>query len=109
MASFFAHPFFSVGVTKVLPVVMLNKLAFFGMYKASDNPGIVDVAWTFGHWLAGAVYAYHFNALSHTGGKIMFGLLTLWALRLGGFLLKNRVIPGYTLLTLVTMILDMKT
>lgn len=94
MASFFSHPFFSVGICKVLPVVLLNKLAFFGLYKLTDNPGIVDVAWTAGHWLAGAAYAYHFNAFSTVGGKIMFGLLSLWALRLGGFLLKNRIIPG---------------
>ena len=94
MSGLLAHPFVSVGLCKVLPAVMLNKLAFFGIYKASDNPGVVDVAWTVGHWIAGAVYAYHFNALSTIGGRVMFGLLSLWALRLVGFLTINRILPG---------------
>lgn len=89
-----SHPFFSVGLMKVLPAVALNKLLFFGIYKATDNPGIVDVAWEAGHWIAGAVYAHHFGSLNTIGGKIMFGLMTLWAIRLGGFILVNRILPG---------------
>ena len=94
MVGILSHPFFRIGIARVLPLVMLNKLAFFGVYKATDNPGVIDVGWTVGHWLVGAYYAYHFNALSTLGGKIVFGLLTIWAIRLAGFIVKNRVQPG---------------
>lgn len=90
----FAHPFVAVGLKKVIPAVMLNSLMFLGAYKYTGNTAVVDVAWEAGQWVVGSVYAYHFNSLSTTAGKVMFGLLTLWAIRLGGFILLNRVMTG---------------
>ena len=92
--SFWTHPFFAVGLKKVLPAVLLNKLFFFAAYKATDNPCIVDVSWTIGHWVVGAVYASHFGALDTFGGKLVFGLLSLWALRLAGHLFYHRIYAG---------------
>lgn len=90
----FSHPIVSVGLFKVVPAVLGLKVAGFLAYKATDNPGIVDVTWTAGHWVAGLVYARHFGTLNSLGGGIAFGLLTLWAMRLGGHLMKHRVLPG---------------
>lgn len=89
-----SHPFIEIGLKKVLPAVLLNKLAFFGIYKYTDNPGVVDVAWTIGHLVVGGVYASHFNALQSSCGQIMFGLLSLWAVRLAGHLFYHRIYQG---------------
>lgn len=92
--SWWAHPFFALGLKKVLPAILLNKMVFFAGYKVTDNPCIVDVGWVVDHFVAGTVYAVHFGALNTFGGKLAFGLLTLWAVRLAGHLFLHRIYPG---------------
>lgn len=53
----FTPELISVALKKVLPVILVNKLIFFVIYKKTKNPCVVDVGYTVGHFLAGAVYA----------------------------------------------------
>lgn len=77
---------FSATVTIALPVVILNKCIFFSIYLLNNNPCTIDTAWVISHFLVGIRYAIYFKSYETTGGKVALVLLSLWALRLGGFL-----------------------
>jgi hypothetical protein len=51
--------FVNIALKRTLPVLMLNKLLFFCIYKYTKNACVVDVGYTVGHFLAGATYAYY--------------------------------------------------
>ena len=82
---------FSLISTKILPSLIISKLGFFIGYKITKNPCLVDVGYVFNHLLAGSIYAYYTGALFTPHGYLYLGLLSIWCLRLGGFLYYNRI------------------
>lgn len=57
--------FLKIGLKMVLPGIMINQLAFYGLYKLmKNNECIVDVAYTVSHFVAGSIYAYNFGLSS---------------------------------------------
>ena len=83
-----------VGLTKVIPAILINKLIFFIGYKISGNASIVDTAWTVSHFVAGAMYYWHFEAYNHASGNIMLGILFAWTARLSYHLFVYRILRG---------------
>lgn len=63
-SSFIPKEFVEVAFKRVLPVLLINKLLFFALYKVKKNPCVVDVGYTVGHFLAGATYAYSVGNIS---------------------------------------------
>jgi len=79
---------------RAFPAVIVLMLIFFIVYVIIKNPGIVDVGWEFAHVVAGVVY-YLFNCRGvFIPPLILLILLFAWGIRLGGFLLITRIIPG---------------
>ena len=64
------------------------------LFMITNNPAIVDLGWVLG---ITAIGAYAFMQLERTTWvhSIFLGLLLIWAVRLGGFLLFTRIIPGH--------------
>lgn len=71
-------------------IVIVMMLLFWVYYLTSKNPGIVDLGWVCGIFLAGQFLLLQ-NLMS-TRNMIISLLLMIWALRLGGFLLLTRVL-----------------
>lgn len=95
--------FLSQTFTKALPLLAGSNLLFYTCYKLSNNVTFIDVGWAINHLLVGSYYFSKNNALSSWQGKLLFGLLSLYSIRLGGYLFK-RVLngvsdPRYELLT----------
>lgn len=61
-------------------------------YKVTDNPSIVDAAWSIGHWLAGSLFLFSGNINTRT--IVIWLVLTAWALRLSIYLYWTRVRVG---------------
>lgn len=64
------------------------------LFLLTNNPAIVDLGWVLG---ITAIGGYAFMQLERPSWAhyIFLGLLVLWAVRLGGFLLVTRIIPGH--------------
>lgn len=56
---FIPKQFIEIALTRALPVLILNKMLFFCIYKYTKNACVVDVGYTVGHFLAGSTYAYY--------------------------------------------------
>jgi len=80
------------------PKVALSEFIFWLGYTYNKKPQMVDVGWAVNQWLVGVLVATRgfsdFSALSNTKTQIYLGALTLWALRLGGFLFYTRILHG---------------
>lgn len=87
--------FLNIAFKRTLPLLLLNKICFFCIYKYTKNACVVDVGYTFGHFLAGASYAYYAGDIKSTDTRIKLLLLGLWTVRLAGFLWKYRIMKGY--------------
>lgn len=61
-------------------------------YRLKGNPGAIDVAWSIGHWLAGTIFLFSVSVNTRT--IVLWLLLTLWAVRLAGYLYWTRVRVG---------------
>lgn len=59
-------------------------------YLWIKNPGVVDVAWSFGIMLLGLWYAHPYTPLH----LITLILIIFWALRLSGYLFLTRILKG---------------
>jgi len=80
------------------PKVALSEFILWFGYISYKKPQMVDVGWAANHWLVGALVATKgfsaFSALSNFKTQIYLGVLTLWFLRLGGFLFYTRILHG---------------
>merc|ERR1719264_1541755 len=81
------------------PIVAATSFGGYLWYLASGTECIIDFFWIFNHWVVGSSFMY--NAWKVAGGNlhwsdmVSYGLLSLWFLRLGGFLLFTRVLKGH--------------
>ena len=64
------------------------------LFLLTNNPAIVDLGCVLGITAVG-VYAFMQLEGPTWAHSIFLGLLVLWAMRLGGFLLVTRIIPGH--------------
>ncbi len=64
--------FFQIAFKKTLPVILINKLVFFCIYKYTKNPCVVDVGYTVGHFLAGVTYACTVGNLGSMDTRVFF-------------------------------------
>jgi steroid 5-alpha reductase family enzyme len=63
------------------------------VYRLLKNPCVVDVAWSIGIMMSGFIY---FSAIPITPrNTVVSALLTLWALRLAGYLWYTRIRQGH--------------
>jgi len=58
-------------------------------YRITHIPNVVDVAWSIGHWLAGTLYLFAEGI--NTRKLVLWVILTVWALRLAGYLYWTRL------------------
>jgi steroid 5-alpha reductase family enzyme len=72
--------------------LVLLMTAVWIIYRILANPSIVDVAWSIGHWLAGTLYLFAHGL--HGRSMIVWLMLTIWALRLAGYLFWTRIRLG---------------
>lgn len=61
-------------------------------YRITANPSMVDVAWSIGHWIAGTIFLFA-NGV-HIRVLLLWIVLTIWALRLAGYLYWTRIRVG---------------
>lgn len=66
----------------------------FIIYLFIKNPSIVDVFWGVTIWAVASFFLFH-KAYFDMPHIIIFSLLTIWMLRLSGYLLLTRIIPGH--------------
>jgi steroid 5-alpha reductase family enzyme len=81
----------SIILSAWLTLIIFMCIVWLG-YRITDNPGIVDVAWSVGHWLAGTLllFAHGLNSRS----VLLWLILSIWALRLAGYLFWTRIRLG---------------
>jgi steroid 5-alpha reductase family enzyme len=84
----------SLGKTYLFSVILM--LLIWGIYLLTGNPGVVDVGWVLGIYACSLLYLFKFNQtpLNNYHYLALF-LVTIWAIRLGGFLFITRVMPGH--------------
>lgn len=72
---------------------------FYLIFLLTDNPTIVDFGYCSAHLAVGInlfiFYSDFDSSTSKIAKLIILGLLTLWYLRLGGFILFTRVLKGH--------------
>ncbi len=61
-------------------------------YRVTNNPSVVDVAWSLGHWLAGSIFL--FASGINQRSLLLWIFLTIWALRLAAYLYWTRIRVG---------------
>lgn len=78
-----------------LPIILGSKFIFWLIYMCIKNPGLVDFAYTFNHFLLGmSLFSMHcINGDSKP--ILLIILLGIWALRLGGFIFYYRIYRGH--------------
>jgi len=64
------------------------------VYRVLKNPSVVDVAWSLGLMISGFVYLWSVPSTART--LLVSSLLTLWGLRLAGFLWYTRIRLGHS-------------
>jgi len=78
------------------PKVALAQFVFWLGYVYTKKPQIVDVGWATCHCLIGWLIATQgfsdFSSLSNLKTQLYLGVLTLWFIRLGGYLFYDRII-----------------
>lgn len=72
--------------------IIFTMCGFWLYYKRTNNPGIVDVAWSLCHWVGGSIYLLSGNMASRK--IILWLLLSIWAVRLAGYLYWTRIRIG---------------
>ncbi len=72
--------------------VIIIMLLTWLIYLWRNNPGIVDVAWSLAIMLAGLNYLFS-TPMTNIQTMLML-LLMIWGLRLAGYLLLTRIMPG---------------
>lgn len=63
-------------------------------YVLTRNPGVVDVGWVFAIAMVGVVSFFQLRSPSFVQ-VLLFILLIVWAIRLGGFLFVTRILPAH--------------
>ncbi|MDF1758361.1 MAG: DUF1295 domain-containing protein [Legionellaceae bacterium] len=73
--------------------VFIQMCVIWGLYKLLKNPSVVDVSWSIGLMISGLIYLFN----SQPTNKIIVTstLLSIWALRLAGYLWYTRVRHGH--------------
>lgn len=72
--------------------VLISQTIMWGISTLIRNPTLVDVAWGLNHFLYGVLFYYEHIKLNNL---VALCLLTIWFVRLSGFLLYNRIIKPY--------------
>jgi steroid 5-alpha reductase family enzyme len=72
------------------PKVLVSQIIFWGLSTLIKNPTLVDVAWGANHFIIG-LSILNSNGFSFNNYYIGLPLLTLWFLRLSGFIFYNRI------------------
>ena len=79
-------------LTIYYPRVLIHQTLFWGsalfLFK---NPTLVDVSWASGHFLIGLSLYMNSGQKFFSPSTLMMGLVTIWFLRLGGFIFYNRI------------------
>lgn len=70
-------------------VLSLFMVGVWFYYRATNIPNVVYVAWAIGHWLVGSLYLFAHTMNTRT--VVIWLVLTLWALRLSGYLYWTRL------------------
>jgi steroid 5-alpha reductase family enzyme len=83
-----------------LPKVAVTEFVMWGLSTYINNPTLVDVTWCLNHWIVGtSIATQNFTDLSLvlSGRKnlLHWGLLSMWLVRLGGFLFYTRIMKPY--------------
>jgi len=73
------------------PKLIVSQLAFWGVSAAIKNPTLVDVAWGANHVILGMSILSSVKAGLTFSNMISIGILSLWFLRLGGFIFYHRI------------------
>lgn len=74
-------------------VVFIEMCVIWGYYRYTKNPGVVDVGWSLGFFLAGTIFLFH--STSNLRLILIYAVLCIWALRLAGYLYFTRVRKGH--------------
>lgn len=80
-------------VVMVAVYLFVQMCCIWGLYRLFKNPSIVDVSWSLGLMVSGLIYIY--SAPSSTRQIVIGALLSLWAVRLAGYLWYTRVRKGH--------------
>ena len=74
--------------------VVIEYINNFMYFKIIDNPGVVDLAWEACHTLPGVIVYIKYSDYHHIRPSLFLFCLLFWLIRLGGFVLITRIIPG---------------
>lgn len=85
------EPIISTLFKAALPIATISNLGLYAIFLKTDTNTIVDFGWAFNQWLIGG---YLFSRSMSPVNAVSFAILSIWASRLGGTLLINRVIKG---------------
>jgi len=80
-------------IAVVLLYLILHMCVVWAIYRLLKNPSVVDASWSIGLMLSGLIYLCSMPMTLR--GEIVSVLLTLWALRLAGYLWYTRVRQGH--------------
>lgn len=86
--------FFEIGVKRALLANFINNTCFFAIYKLTDNnESVIDVALTICYLIESCVYYTYFGVSYENFIKLL--IIAIWSIRLGGTIMKNRVLKGF--------------
>lgn len=77
------------------PKCVLVMLVAWFCYLKTEIEVIVDFVWCLNHWIIGASLVLQYTQYQDYSAWVLLAVLTLWFVRLGGFLFFTRVMTGH--------------